>query len=49
MRQNGMRVRAIAYIGRKPSSSPASGGSKQHLEEQKRFIDAALSDGLLTQ
>ncbi|WP_111642052.1 2-oxoglutarate dehydrogenase E1 component [Marinimicrobium alkaliphilum] len=33
----------LEYVGRAPSAAPASGYMSVHLEEQKRFIDEALS------
>ncbi len=33
----------LGYIGRDPSAAPASGYLSVHLEEQKRFIDEALT------
>ena len=42
MRENGLDVKPLLYRGRKPSSSPASGGYSVHVTEQKTLIDAAL-------
>jgi len=43
IRENGLNDnRPVLYRGRKPSSSPASGGYSVHVSEQKAFIDAAL-------
>ncbi|MBU2887406.1 2-oxoglutarate dehydrogenase E1 component [Gilvimarinus agarilyticus] len=33
----------LGYVGRDPSAAPASGYASVHLEEQKRFINEALS------
>ncbi len=33
----------LTYVGRKPSAAPAAGYASVHLEEQKQFIDEALS------
>ena len=33
----------LRYIGRKPSAAAATGGYKNHVTEQKEFIDRALS------
>mmetsp|Transcript_3340 Transcript_3340/g.4762 ORF Transcript_3340/g.4762 Transcript_3340/m.4762 type:complete len:903 (+) Transcript_3340:426-3134(+) len=41
LRENGV-VKTIEYVGRKPSSSPANGGYKLHVAEQKELIDRAL-------
>jgi 2-oxoglutarate dehydrogenase complex dehydrogenase (E1) component-like enzyme len=40
-RENALRL-AVEYIGRKPSSSPAMGGYKLHISEQKDLVDRAL-------
>ena len=42
LRENGIQ-RTIEYVGRKPSSSPAMGGYKLHISEQKELIEKALS------
>jgi 2-oxoglutarate dehydrogenase E1 component len=42
MRENGLPIKPILYRGRKPSSSPASGGYTVHIAEQKVFVEAAL-------
>ncbi|WP_347329471.1 2-oxoglutarate dehydrogenase E1 component [Marinimicrobium locisalis] len=34
---------ALSYVGRDPSAAPAAGYASVHLEEQKRFINEALS------
>ncbi|ODS23467.1 2-oxoglutarate dehydrogenase E1 component [Candidatus Endobugula sertula] len=34
---------SISYIGRPPSAAPAAGYMSVHLEEQKRFVDKALT------
>jgi 2-oxoglutarate dehydrogenase E1 component len=33
----------LGYVGRDPSAAPAAGYASVHLEEQKRFINEALS------
>ena len=42
MRENNLPVKAVKYCGRKPSSSPASGGYNVHVFEQRSFLEAAL-------
>lgn len=42
LRENGLPVVPIKYCGRKPSSSPASGGYTVHSAEQKEFVELAL-------
>jgi 2-oxoglutarate dehydrogenase E1 component len=42
MKENGIEAKSINYVGRKPSSSSASGGNKIHMKEQKDFIAYAL-------
>jgi 2-oxoglutarate dehydrogenase E1 component len=36
-------MKSIRYIGRRPSASSATGGYKQHVKEQKEFLEEALS------
>ena len=36
--------RKVHYVGRGPSAAPANGGFKQHVEEQRTFVDRALSE-----
>ena len=33
----------LGYVGRQASAAPAAGYASVHLEEQKRFINEALS------
>jgi 2-oxoglutarate dehydrogenase E1 component len=33
----------LSYVGRESSAAPASGYMSVHLEEQKQFIDQALT------
>jgi len=33
----------LKYVGRPPSAAPAAGYASVHLEEQKRFVNEALS------
>jgi 2-oxoglutarate dehydrogenase E1 component len=42
LREEGV-VKSIRYVGRPPSSSPATGGYKQHFKEQKDLVSEALS------
>lgn len=42
MRENGLPVKPVSFVGRKPSSSPASGGYKLHQQEQKEIVEEAL-------
>eukprot|EP01036_Dinobryon_divergens_P032775 gene32775-42433_t len=41
-RENGLRL-SVEYVGRPPSSSPAMGGYKLHMSEQKDLVDRALT------
>jgi 2-oxoglutarate dehydrogenase E1 component len=43
LREGGIVRDPIRYIGRKPSASAATGGYKNHVQEQKEFIDRALT------
>ena len=35
--------RFFRYIGRRPAAAAATGGYKNHVQEQKEFVDRALS------
>ena len=43
MRENGLQIRPVTFRGRKPSASPASGGYRVHIAEQKELVDSALT------
>ena len=42
LRENGSSQRTVRYVGRISSSTPASGGYKVHIKEQKQLVDEAL-------
>lgn len=42
LRENGLMPKLVTFVGRKPSSSPASGGYTVHTVEQKKLIDEVL-------
>ena len=39
----GIEQRRLAYAGRKPSASPATGSHAQHEREQQQLIEDALT------
>jgi 2-oxoglutarate dehydrogenase complex dehydrogenase (E1) component-like enzyme len=39
----GIEQRRLAYAGRKPSASPATGSHAQHEREQRQLIEDALA------
>jgi 2-oxoglutarate dehydrogenase complex dehydrogenase (E1) component-like enzyme len=44
LREAGLHTRQpIRYVGRSPSSSPATGGYTVHVEQQKKVVERALS------
>lgn len=42
LRENGLPNRQIIYVGRIPNSTPASGGYKVHVKEQRELVEEAL-------